>query len=144
MQALELYLVALAPGWLPAGLYHYGRAEHALAQLAAGAERGEWARRVPSLATVAGGTILWVLVGDAARVRRRYGMRAARFLPLEAGHLMQNLCLASAAVSWATVPLGAFFEGEIAAALALPEGDEVLYVGAFGRPGRYTGRSPDP
>ena len=50
-------------------------------------------------------------------------------LLLEAGHLMQNLCLVSASLKRATVPLGAFFERDVAAALGLPATDLPLYVG---------------
>jgi len=132
LQALELYLVVFEPAWLPAGLYHYDRARHQLAQLAAGAHRADWGQRVPSLGLVRGGALLWVLVGDAGRVARKYGDRAVRFLLQEAGHLMQNLCLLSATVGLVTVPLGGYFERDIARRLMLPKTDLVLYVGLCG------------
>src|SRR5262249_1973754 len=72
VRALELYLVVHDPGWLPAGLYHYDRAGHHIAQIAPGAERGDWERRVPSLGLVRGGALLWVVVGDGERVARKY------------------------------------------------------------------------
>lgn len=135
LQALELYAVALDAErcWLPPGAYHYDRRGHFLAQVAAGASRESWTARVPSLEHVPGAPLLWVLVGDEARVREKYGARAERFLLLEAGHLMQNLALACASVGASTVPLGAAFEPEVARALALPPTDLVLYVGAAGR-----------
>jgi len=134
LQALELYLVNLTQGWLPRGLYHYGRGEHCLAQIAAGAERDAWATMVPSLNLVAGGSLVWVLVGDGARVAEKYGERGLRFLLLEAGHLMQNLCLMSQRLGFSTVPLGGFFEHDIARAFLLPADDLVLYLGVCGRP----------
>jgi hypothetical protein len=81
-----------------------------------------------------GGALLWVLVGDVARVRRKYASRSGRFLLLEAGHLMQNLCLMSQRLGWTSVPLGAFFERDIARRMALPADDAVLYVGILGQP----------
>ncbi len=132
LQALELYLAVLHGGWLPAGAYHYDRAGHYLTQLAAGTDRTSWLAIVPSLPLVEGGAILWVLVGDGARVRSKYGARGLRFLLLEAGHLMQNLCVLSASLGLATVPLGGFFEGDVARALALPRDDVVLYLGLCG------------
>jgi SagB-type dehydrogenase family enzyme len=135
LQALELYVVALTSSWLPAGLYHYDRAGHHLAQIAAGACREEWEGRVPSLHLVDGGALLWVVVGDGARIEKKYGERGYRFLLLEAGHLMQNLCLLSASVGLATVPLGGYLEQEIARALVLPGTDVVLYVGVCGAAG---------
>lgn len=142
LQALELYMVALTAGWLPAGVYHYDRAGHHLSQLGAGADRHGWLERVPALHLVEGGALIWILVGDTARVEAKYGDRGARFLLLEAGHLMQNLCLLSEANGWCTVPLGGALEGPIAAALDLLPTDAVLYVGVCGRPQR--GGDPQP
>jgi SagB-type dehydrogenase family enzyme len=122
----------LAPSWLPAGVYHYDRAGHYLAQVVAEFDPGRWRDLVPSLALVSGGALLWIVVGDGPRMTRKYGPRGLRFLLLEAGHLMQNLCLASASLGGATVPLGGVLEGEVARALQLPPGDVVLYVGVFG------------
>ena len=133
LQALELYVVACEPGWLPAGVYHYDRAGHHLSQLAPQATRDDWKTRVPSLELVQGGSLLWILAGDAERVSRKYGERTSRFLLLEAGHLMQNLCLMSASQGCVTLPLGGFFERDIARALQLAKMDLVLYAGVFGR-----------
>ncbi len=141
LQALELYVVALGPGWLPAGAYHYDRPAHALARLDEPQEVGDpaawreaWRARVVSMDQFEGGALLWVLVGDGARVAAKYGPRAVRLLTLEAGHLMQDLCLASTSLGLATLPLGGFFERDVARALQLPRGDLVLYAGACGRP----------
>jgi nitroreductase len=49
---------------------------------------------------------------------------------------MQNLCLASAGLGLATVPLGGFFEADLARLLSLLPTDEVLYFGAIGQPTR--------
>ncbi len=129
LQALELYVVLFGRG-----AYHYDRAGHHLSQVGVDADRASWRARVPSLDLVEGGSALWLLVGDAARVEPKYGARGLRFLLLEAGHLMQNLCLLSAGLKLRTVPLGAFFERDGAAALGLPGTDLLLYAGLCGRP----------
>jgi SagB-type dehydrogenase family enzyme len=133
IQALELYLVAFGPGWLPVGRYHYDRVGHHLSQIAPDADRGDWLSQVPSLELVEGGSVLWVLVGDGGRVARKYGDRAERFLLQEAGHLMQNLCLVSTSLGLTTVPLGGYFERAVAREFLLPPDDLVLYVGVCGR-----------
>jgi SagB-type dehydrogenase family enzyme len=132
LQCLELYLVNFHNSWLPSGLYHFDRAGQHLAQIAANADRSHWQTMIPSLLLVEGGSLLWVLVGDGARVERKYGPRGYRFLLLEAGHLMQNLCLLSTSLGLSTVPLGGFFESEIAQAFSLPGADVVAYVGVAG------------
>ena len=135
LRAIELYLAVFRSAWLPAGLYCYLRGEHHLAQIRPGGDREHceqsWA---PALATVSGGALLWIVVGDGARARHKYGDRGEHFLALEAGHLMQNLCLLSHAGGLATVPLGGFYERPLARALVLPSGDRVLYTGVCGRP----------
>jgi SagB-type dehydrogenase family enzyme len=134
LQALELYLAVLSPGWLPAGLYHHDRRGHHLAQIAT-TTRADLAPILPSLQLIQGGAIVWIIVGDGARVTAKYGERGLRFLLLEAGHLMQSLCLASTSLKLATVPLGGFFEADLARLLDLPPTDEVLDLGLCGASG---------
>jgi nitroreductase len=95
---------------------------------------------VPSLSLVSGGALLWFLVGDAGRVARKYGERADRFLLLEAGHSMQNLCLLSVSLGLVTLPLGGVLERKVAHALRLTAHDLVLYAGVCGRPGSEPAR----
>jgi len=137
LQALELYVVVLEPGWLERGAYHYDRTESALARLPSKAGRADWERLVPSLGSV-GGALLWIVIGDAARASAKYGERADRFLLLEAGHLGQNLCLLSVGLGLATTPLGGCLEPEVARELLLPPGDLVLYAGVCGKPAGLT------
>jgi SagB-type dehydrogenase family enzyme len=136
LQALELYLVPFESSWLPAGAYHFDRAGNHLSQIVASASREEWSRRVPSLSSIQGGGILFVLVGDYGRVEAKYGARALRFLLLEAGHFAQNLCLLASSHDLAILPLGGFFEQEIARHLVLPASDTVLYLLLCGKTGK--------
>ena len=132
LQALEIYLVSWTDSWLPTGAYHYDRAGHWLTQVVPGAQRDAWHELVPSLGLLEGGALLWVLVGDGRRVARKYAERGDRFLLLEAGHLMQNLCLLSESVGLCTVPFGGFLERGIGRQLVLPDEDLVLYVAVCG------------
>ena len=134
LQAQELYLVALGEGWLPRGVYHYDRAGHHLSGVVESATRERWLELVPSLHAVSGGALLWVLVADGIRVADKYGERGDRLLLLEAGHLMQNLCLLSASLGLCTIPQGGSLEHEIAQELLLPAGDTLLYTGVCGQP----------
>ncbi len=134
LQALELYLIHWQETWLPKGVYHYDRRGHQLAQISQQANPEFWREHVPSLGQVADGAILWLIVGDGRRVAAKYGERGERFLLLEAGHLMQNLCLVSTSLGLTTVPLGGCLEREVARELSLPASDHVLYTGVCGRP----------
>jgi SagB-type dehydrogenase family enzyme len=132
LQALELYLAVWQSSWLPSGIYHYDRRGHYLSQIVSGTTLQEWHRLVPSLSLNEGGALLWLIIGDEDRVERKYGERGFRFLLLEAGHLMQNLCLVSASLGWVTTPLGGSLDREIARRLQLPPGDQFLYAGILG------------
>jgi SagB-type dehydrogenase family enzyme len=132
LQALELYLAVLTPGWLPPALYHYDRPGHHLSELSA-IERDTLEPLIPSLQLVRGGALVWIVVGDGARATAKYGERGLRFLLLEAGHLMQNLCLLSTSLGLTTVPLGGYFEADLARRLTLLPSDEVLYLGLCGQ-----------
>ncbi len=137
LQALELYVAVLRSGWLPNGVFHYDRAGHHLSQVVAETARPDLEPLVPSLQQLAGGALVWLVVGDGARVQAKYSERGLRFLLLEAGHLLQNLCLLSTSLGLITVPLGGFFERPLARRLQLPDTDVVLYTGVCGTaPGR--------
>jgi SagB-type dehydrogenase family enzyme len=135
MQSLELYLATFEHSWLPSGVYHFDRAGNHLSQISSSASRLDWAACVPSLVPVEGGALVFVLVGDYGRVQAKYGDRGLRFLLIESGHLGQNLCLLASGFGLSVLPLGGFFEREIARRLALPPRDEVLYLLLCGMPG---------
>jgi SagB-type dehydrogenase family enzyme len=132
LQALELYLAIFQTGWLPTGFYHYDRAGHHLSQIVPDCSRQALELHVPSLQQMAGGAFLWIVVGDAERVCTKYADRGFRFLLLEAGHLMQSLCLLSTSLGLITVPIGGFFERALAKQMNLPGTDVVLYAGVCG------------
>lgn len=133
LQALEMYVVTFEQCWLPPGAYHFDRAGNHLSQIVPSASRQEWLTRVPSLASIDGDWILFVLVGDYSRAQAKYGPRGFRFLLIEAGHLAQNLCLLAGSLELCVLPLGGFFERDIARHLTLPASDEVLYLLACGK-----------
>lgn len=129
LQPISLYLLVPEGGWLAPGAYHYDRAAHALADLAAPVTREQLAGLFPSLAQVEGGSLALVLAGDTRLVGEKYGDRAPRFLLLEAGHVMHSLVLAAASVGRSLVPVGGFLDEAVAAHLRLPAYDAVLYGG---------------
>lgn len=141
LQSLCLYVVVLGDGWLGRGAWHYEREPHALARVAAPADgdapeawAAAWRDLLVSSRQFEGGALLWVVAGDGRAIGRKYGARAARFLLLEAGHLMQNLCLVSTSLGLCTLPLGGVRDDDVARALGLLSTDRVLYVGVCGRP----------
>lgn len=136
LQSLELYLATWNPTWLPQGCFHYDRIGHHLSQIGPGSDRSQWQTWVPSLESTNGGAGLFIVIGDLSRITERYGSRGARMLLLEAGHLMQNLCLICASIDWAVLPLGLYEEDPLRRQLCLESNEHPLYLGLLGQPSR--------
>lgn len=68
------------------------------------------------------------------RTTRRYGQRGERYILMEVGHAAQNVHLQAVALGLGSVPVGAFDEDAIAAAVGCARGEKVLYLIPVGRP----------
>jgi len=75
-----------------------------------------------------------VITGVVSRTEAEYGAVANDFMNREAGHVAQNILLQATALSLAAVPVGGFEPAEVARLLALPPGEEVLYLIPVGHP----------
>ena len=72
--------------------------------------------------------VIFVITAIYERTSEKYGTRAERYVKLEAGHAAQNLLLQAAALDLGAVPIGAFYDGQVAAALQLAPEEEPLYL----------------
>jgi SagB-type dehydrogenase family enzyme len=54
-----------------------------------------------------------LLLAVFGRTRFKYGQRGYRFALLEAGHVVQNIVLAAAALDLPALPLGGFYDGKV-------------------------------
>lgn len=57
LQALELYLAVVTPGWLPSGWYHCDCVRYFLSQLQSPVEGGTLHTGIPSLERIEGGAL---------------------------------------------------------------------------------------
>ena len=80
---------------------------------------------------------LAVLVNTAVyeRTAVTYGDRAERNILLEAGHAERNILLQAVARDLGAVPIGAFYDDQLAESLSLPADQAPLYVNPVGHPG---------
>lgn len=77
--------------------------------------------------------VVFVVTAVYERTAAKYGERAERYVRLEAGHAAQNLLLQAVALDLKAVPIGAFYDDQVQAALALPADHQPLYLIPVGR-----------
>lgn len=78
---------------------------------------------------------VFVVTAVYERTASKYGaVRAQRYVHLEAGHAAQNLLLQAVALGLGAVPIGAFQDEQVQAALQLPADHQPLYLIPAGHP----------
>jgi len=85
-------------------------------------------------ASVQGAPLDFVIVGDFAKARARFGERAERFVSLEAGHVAQNIHLQAVALGLGSVPVGGYKDEDVTQALGLAAQETPLYIIPVGHP----------
>jgi len=79
---------------------------------------------------------IFVVTAVYERTQAKYGERAERYVKLEAGHAAQNILLQAVALQLGAVPIGAFYDDQVQAALGLPLDHQALYLIPAGHPER--------
>ena|SRR2546422_455047 len=129
---IEVYVALLRGKDIPRGVYHYNIREHSLEALAS--------RLVTDSFVHATGEE-WVAKADCAiilaaifgRSQTKYGERGYRYVLLEAGHIMQNLCLATQTLGLGLCPFGGFVDHEVNALIDVDGYNEAaVYIGFVG------------
>lgn len=132
---LELYLISINVQGLAPGLYHYDVRSHAVSHLERGDLRPRLLKAIFIEEAVQTASAIIVLSGVFARSKIKYGERAYRFTLLEAGHVMQNICLAGTVLRLGMCPVGGFVDDHLNDLLAVDGIDEAaLYAVTIGIP----------
>ncbi len=82
---------------------------------------------------MAAAPVVIVVAAVPSRTSGKYGSQAEAFVQIEAGHAAQNILLQAAALGLAAVPVGSLNPSGVAATLALPPDQTVLYLIPVGR-----------
>jgi SagB-type dehydrogenase family enzyme len=126
---LEIYAA------MPSGFYHYEVREHQLTRLTDRDLRSAIYRAALEQEAVLQAPVDFVITAVYVRTERKYGEeRGPRYVHLEAGHAAQNMLLQAVALGLGAVPIGAFHDGTLQKALALPADHTPLYVIPVGHP----------
>lgn len=130
---LETYVAVRRVQNLAPGLYHYNVRRHSLETLG-GEEVAEQVFSHLTQEDAAKSCHLTVLITAVfMRSQYKYGERAYRFVLLEAGHLMQNLCLLAPGLGLGMTPVGGFYDDSLHDLLGVNGVDEaVVYTATAG------------
>jgi SagB-type dehydrogenase family enzyme len=130
---IETYLVINNVENLPQGVYHYLIKDHALEELKLGDFSYEIAKAAldQNMCTTASIVFIWSAIFN--RSKCKYGQRAFRYVYLDAGHIAQNLVLASTSLNIGSCPIAALYDEEINKIICVDGIEEsVIYMSAIG------------
>jgi SagB-type dehydrogenase family enzyme len=116
------------------GVWRYHPGRHALDLDAAGDRRPLLAAAALGQECLLDAPAAFALTADPEVLRPRYRGRSERYCALEAGHAAQNLLLAAEALGLAAVPVAAFDDQAVLAALGLTPPALALYLVPAGEP----------
>ncbi len=127
---IELLVVVgdATAGDVPAGIYRYDSAEHALGCTRQGDVREELAAACHGQDFVGKAPMVLAMAAEMSRISKRYGDRAWRYVNMEIGHIGQNVHLQAEALGLGAVAVGAFDDAAVAAALDISEKLVPLYL----------------
>ncbi|KYK36773.1 MAG: hypothetical protein AYK18_01875 [Theionarchaea archaeon DG-70] len=132
---VETYVVINNVESLEKGVYHYSVKHHFLEQL----KRGDFSREI-TLAALGQRmcrecAVVFVWTAVFNRSKWKYKQRAYRYIYLDAGHIGQNLGLASVGLGLGCCHIGALFDDEVNAILDVDGSEEsALYMTVVGHP----------
>ncbi len=132
---LELYVHVRRVSDLEPGLYHLDPEDRALDFLRAGDQTERLAGHLiqPELEAACAASVFVTAV--PFRSCFKYGDRGYRFVLLEAGHLVQNLCLAATALELGATPIGGYADRGVDRWLGLDGlSQSTVYAALLGRP----------
>ena len=128
----ETYLIVKGVAGLQPGLYRYLALDHKLCflstvnELAMRAANDDW--------LLPDEPLLFAWTAVPYRTEWRYGILSHKMIAMEAGHICQNLYLASVAIGAGTCAIGAFPQDEIDSLLAVDGHEEfAVYLARVGK-----------
>ena len=132
---IETYLVINSVEGIEPGLYHYAVPSHELDQLRAGDLRADIARAALDQRMALHANVVFAWTAVFGRSKWKYRQRAYRYVYLDAGHIAQNVALASVALGLGSCQIAALYDGETNALLGVDGIEEsAIYMTVVGRP----------
>ena len=132
---IETYVATNNVEDVESGIYHYNIRDHSLEEIKTGNFGDEIAHAAldQKMCSTASAVFIWTAV--FSRSKWKYAQRAYRYIYLDAGHIAENLALASASINCGSCQVGAFFDDEINAIVDVDGKEEsAVCLSVVGRP----------
>ncbi|MCB4790923.1 MAG: SagB/ThcOx family dehydrogenase [Elusimicrobia bacterium] len=110
------------------GMFHYHPAKHALEQLRSEDIRPKLIQAALGQKFIAEAGLILIISAFPEKILSRYGDKGMRYIYQESGHIAQNVHLQAVAAGLIAVPIGAFTEDALKAAIDLPDELRPLYI----------------
>ena len=130
---IETYLVINNVENLPQGVYHYLIKDHALEELKLGDFSIEIAKAALDQDMCSSACVVFIWTAIFNRSKCKYGQRAYRYIYLDAGHIAQNLVLASTSLNLGSCPIAALYDDEVNKIIGIDGFEEsAIYISVVG------------
>ncbi len=134
MYPIELYVVAANVDGLKAGVYKYRPQTHELRLVGEGNRRGALAAAALGQAWMEKAPVVFVVGAAYKRTAAKYAERAPRYVHIEVGHVVENICLQAVALELGTTMVGAFKDEEVKQVLGMPREEDPVAIVPVGKP----------
>ncbi len=132
---IETYLVVNNVKEVEAGIYHYSIRSHQLELLRLGDFRRQITAAALGQEMCATASVVFVWSAVFERCKWKYGQRAYRYIYLDAGHIAENLALATASLNRGSCEIGALYDDQVNAIIGIDGIEEsVICMAAVGIP----------
>ncbi len=130
----ETYLYVDKVEKVPKGLYHFNVADFALECIKAGDFNQAFTAASLGQPAVRRAAVVIIWTAMMLRCMTKYRDRAMRYIPMDMGHVCQNVQLAATAMGFGSCPIGAFYDDDFNELLGVDGQEEtVLYLITVGK-----------
>jgi SagB-type dehydrogenase family enzyme len=130
----ETYLYIDKVKEVPQGIYHFNVADFTLERLQEGNFNQLITAACLGQSVVRRAAVVFIWTAMMLRCMVKYRERAVRYIPMDLGHVCQNVQLASTGMGLGSCPIGAFYDDDINELLRVDgEEETVLYLITVGK-----------
>lgn len=131
---IETYIVVNNVLKLERGVYHYSIKDHTLEEMKLGDFSIKTANGALGQEMCARAAVVFIWTSIFQRSKWKYGQRAYRYIYLDAGHIAENLALASTGLGLGSCQIGALFDDEINEIVDVDgKNESTIYMSVIGK-----------